>query len=29
MVAMFTCAIVPTGKYFISVGSMDGIVFAY
>jgi hypothetical protein len=29
MVAVFTCAIVPTGKYFISVGSMDGLVFAY
>lgn len=29
MVAIFTCAIVPTGKYFISVGSMDGLVFAY
>lgn len=29
MAATFTCAIVPTGKYFISVGSMDGLVFAY
>lgn len=29
MGAIFTCAIVPTGKYFISIGSMDGLVFAY
>jgi hypothetical protein len=29
MGAAFTCAIVPTGKYFISVGAMDGLVFAY
>lgn len=29
MVAIFACAIVPTGKYFISLGSMDGLVFAY
>lgn len=29
MIAMFTCAIVPTGKYFISIGSMDGLVFSY
>lgn len=27
--AMFTAAIVPTGKYFISVGSMDSLVTAY
>lgn len=26
---MFTVAIVPTGKYFISIGSMDGLVFGY
>lgn len=29
LAACFTCAIVPTGKYFISVGSMDALVFAY
>jgi hypothetical protein len=27
--AMFTAAVVPTGKYFIAIGSMDGLVFAY
>lgn len=27
--AMFTAAIVPTGKYFIAIGSMDGLVFGY
>lgn len=27
--AMFTTAIVPTGKYFISIGSMDGLAYAY
>jgi hypothetical protein len=26
---MYTTAIVPTGKYFIALGSMDGIVFSY
>lgn len=27
--AMFTTAIVPTGKYFINVGSMDNLVASY
>ncbi len=27
--AMFTTAIIPTGKYFIAVGSMDGLVYTY
>ena len=26
---VFSCAIVPTGRYFITVGSMDMLVFAY
>ena len=26
---VFTCAIIPTGRYFIAVGSMDSLVFAY
>jgi hypothetical protein len=26
---MFSAAIVPTGKYFISIGSMDGLVCGY
>jgi hypothetical protein len=26
---MFTTAIIPTGKYFIALGSMDGLVYAY
>lgn len=27
--AIFTTAIIPTGKYFIACGSMDGLIFAY
>jgi hypothetical protein len=27
--AVFTTAIIPTGKYFISLGSMDGLVYTY
>lgn len=27
--AMFTTAIIPTGKYFIAIGSMDGLVYTY
>lgn len=27
--AMFSASIVPTGKYFISIGSMDGLVCGY
>jgi hypothetical protein len=27
--AIFTTAIIPTGKYFIACGSMDGLVFSY
>ena len=27
--AVFTCAIIPTGRYFIDVGSMDTLVLAY
>ena len=27
--AAFTCALVPTGRFFIEVGSMDGLVLAY
>lgn len=27
--AMFTTAIVPTGKYFIALGSMDGLIYSY
>lgn len=26
---MYTTAIVPTGKYFISLGSMDGLAAGY
>ena len=26
---MFTCALVPTGRYFIDVGSMDSLVVGY
>lgn len=26
---IFSCAIVPTGRYFIAAGSMDMLVFAY
>jgi hypothetical protein len=26
---MFTTAIIPTGKYFIALGSMDGLVYTY
>jgi hypothetical protein len=27
--AMFATAIVPTGKYFMSIGSMDGLSYTY
>lgn len=27
--SMFTTAVVPTGKYFVSIGSMDGLVSSY
>jgi hypothetical protein len=26
---IFSCAIIPTGRYFIAVGSMDMLIFAY
>lgn len=28
-ISIYSCSFVPTGKYFISLGSMDGIVFSY
>jgi len=27
--AIFTTAIIPTGKYFIALGSMDGLIYTY
>jgi len=29
LAAAFACAVVPTGKYFISVGAMDMLTLAY
>jgi hypothetical protein len=29
MGAIFTTSIIPTGKYFIAMGGMDGLVYTY